>query len=313
MSPRGPNVHHITEDYVLETGFLAVERALDTVKKHLTDPDAFELLWNYSLKKNLLKIDQFAQAAAEDILKDRLHDNVEVRGEESSLADVTFQVHVAALLDMIDGTDLLERDLGNWCSAMVFFNRDRVWASLIGIPNGEIYFQQHSDNSAYVREPRKPGAEPRIQTVAIAKPDVSLRNASLAFYGQKPKNFLAAARHKGLLAVLDHLAQEAQQKKDQTDAPKFRIYNLAGNPMMMKLVEGKIDAIIELSGQRCHDVIPGFAIALKAGACLIDLDTSRTLNISDLPAILSKPSSKFKYVLACNELLAHEILKGLAN
>jgi fructose-1,6-bisphosphatase/inositol monophosphatase family enzyme len=313
MSPRGPNIHHITEDYVLETGFLAVERSLNTIKKHLSEPDAFELLWNYSLKKNLLKIDQFAQAAAEDILRERLHDNVEIRGEESSLADVTFRVQLAALLDMIDGTDLLERGLGNWCSAMVFFSRDRVWASLIGMPNGEIYFQQHSDNSAYVREPRKEGAEPTIQSVTISKPEVRLRDASVAFYGQKPKNFLTAARHEGLLTVLTHLAQEAQEKKNQTDAPKFRIYNLAGNPMMMRLVDGKIDAIIELSGQRCHDVIPGFAIALKAGAYLIDLDTSRKLSIKDLPAILSRPSNKFKYILACNEPLADEILKALAN
>jgi fructose-1,6-bisphosphatase/inositol monophosphatase family enzyme len=124
---------------------------------------------------------------------------------------------------------------------------------------------------------------------------------------------LTAARHEGLLTVLTHLAQEAQEKKNQTDAPKFRIYNLAGNPMMMRLVDGKIDAIIELSGQRCHDVIPGFAIALKAGAYLIDLDTSRKLSIKDLPAILSRPSNKFKYILACNEPLADEILKALAN
>jgi fructose-1,6-bisphosphatase/inositol monophosphatase family enzyme len=311
MSPRGPNIHHITEDYVLETGFLAVESSLKTIEKHSSDPDAFELLWNYTLQKNLLKIDQFAQAAAEDILKDRLHDNVEIRGEESSLADVTFQAHVAALLDMIDGTDLLERGLGNWCSAIVFFNRERVWASLIGMPNCEVYFEQYSDSSAYVREPRKPGTEPRIQAVTVAKPDMRLRDASVAFYGQKPKNFLASAHHRGLLMALDRLNQEAQEKKNQPDAPKFRIYNLAGNPMMMKLVEGKIDAIIELSGQRCHDVIPGFAIALKAGACLIDLDTFCKLSISDLPAILAKPSRKFKYVLACNEPLANEVLNIL--
>ena len=313
MSPRGPKIHHITEDYVLETGFLAVESALKTIERHLADVDAFELLWNYTLKKNLLKIDQFAQAAAEDILKERLHDNVEIRGEESSLADVTFQGHVAALLDMIDGTDLLERGLGNWCSAMVLFNRERVWASLIGMPNGEIYFEQHSDPIAYLREPRKSGTEPRIQAVTIAKPDVRLRDASVAFYGQKPKNFLTAARHKGLLTALDRLTEEAQQKKNQTDAPKFRIYNLAGNPMMMKLIEGKIDAIVELSGQRCHDIIPGFAIALKAGACLIDLDTSRKLSVNDLPIILSKPSNKFKYILGYNEPLAQEILNLLVS
>lgn len=313
MCPRSARFHYtFSEADILDAGFLAIETALKTIHEHKDDPEYLELRWNPKLKKNLLKIDEFAQTAAEAALKVRLPDAVEIRGEESSLEDLTYRLEVAALLDMVDGTDLLERGLWNWCSAMVLFNRQQVWASLIGMPNREIYYERFSEAGAFVREPRKAESAPQIQTVTVKeKPDIRLQDASIAFYGQKPKSLLTTVRHGGLAKALDQIAQEAQAKRDQPDAPKFRIYNLAGNPMMMQLIEGKIDAVIELSGQRCHDVIPGFAIALKAGAKLFDWETRNEITTKDLPNMLASPKNKFKYVMACNEQLAVEIVDVL--
>jgi fructose-1,6-bisphosphatase/inositol monophosphatase family enzyme len=95
--------------------------------------------------------------------------------------------------------------------------------------------------------------------------------------------------------------------KDDSRKPKFRIYNLAGNPMMMSLIEGKVDAIVETSGQYCHDVVPGFIIALKAGAYLINLDNGCSIDVDVLGKMLSQPSCKFRYVLACSEELCKEL------
>ena len=157
MCPRGPSIHHsISEDTIVEAGFLAVESALKTIEESADDPSALELNWSIKLGKYLLNVDREAQKAAEQTLKQQFHDKIEIRGEESSLEPFTFKSELAALLDMVDGTDLLERGLGNWCSAMTIFNEERVWASLIGMQNREIYFERHSEPQAFVREPRTP-------------------------------------------------------------------------------------------------------------------------------------------------------------
>lgn len=312
MCPRNAiSQPEFSEESILQAGFSAIQTALAMIDGHLDRQEYFELRWNYKLKKNLLKIDEFAQTAAEGDLE-RLLPGIEIRGEESSLDDLKFNGEVAALLDMVDGTDLLERGLGNWCSAMVLFNKERVWASLIGMPNGEVYFEHYSDAKAYVRQPLRPGTVPKREGITVAeKPDMRLRDASLAFYGQKPSSLLATTQNKPLLKVLESISKEARDKRDQPDAPRFRVYNLAGNPIMMKLIEGKIDAVIELSGQRCHDVVPGFAIALKAKASLFNIDTGDKITSSDLPNMLAKPRNKFKYVMACSDSLAVEILEAL--
>jgi fructose-1,6-bisphosphatase/inositol monophosphatase family enzyme len=51
----------------------------------------------------------------------------------------------------------------------------------------------------------------------------------------------------------------------------MRIYNLGGNPMMLKVAERTIDAVFEVVGQHPHDVVPGAYIARQAGAIVKDL------------------------------------------
>jgi fructose-1,6-bisphosphatase/inositol monophosphatase family enzyme len=99
-------------------------------------------------------------------------------------------------------------------------------------------------------------------------------------------------------------------KKRAFDCPKTRIYTLAGNPMMVNLIEGRVDAVVEGVGQKCHDVVPGFVIALRAGAILRDL-SNRPITEAELAQSLRNPQSSFSYVLACNETLAAEIVELL--
>jgi len=315
MSPRGPAVTAaFTEEYIVESGFLAIEKALDTIYTDLETPEAKPLdkLWNSRLKKYALKVDLAAQTAAETVLRHRFQDKIEIRGEESSL-DELVRSGLAALLDMLDGTDLLERNLGNWCSAMVIYDtkRPQIWAAFVGLPNREIYYAKYSDRHAYIREP-KTDRSPVVHTVKLEQKRVRLRDASICFYGQKAGNFLSVAKNRSFLKALSKLAEEAGDMKDRPDAPQIRIYNLAGNPMMINLIEGKMDAIVEMRGQLCHDVVPGFVIALRAGAALYNLETKRRIKESQLASLLSAPNRKFKYVMACNDMLAQEIIHVLS-
>src|SRR6266705_2467417 len=51
-------------------------------------------------------------------------DMVEIYGEESLALnpDLRQETRTCILIDMVDGTDLLERDFSNWCSAIVVFS-----------------------------------------------------------------------------------------------------------------------------------------------------------------------------------------------
>ena len=78
-------------------------------------------------RKPALRID----VNAEDELAARLHDYhsgkfayIEYFGEESlddPHLDLTGRSGTFALADAVDGTDLVERGLSNWCTAVVFF------------------------------------------------------------------------------------------------------------------------------------------------------------------------------------------------
>ncbi|TDA25606.1 MAG: hypothetical protein DSO00_08510, partial [Archaeoglobi archaeon] len=73
--------------------------------------------------------------------------------------------------------------------------------------------------------------------------------------------------------LLDYISSvNEKQVKKTNEEIGFRIYNLAGNPVMVKLVDHRIkdargiDAVIEIKGQKPHDMAPGAYIALKGGA-----------------------------------------------
>jgi hypothetical protein len=89
-----------------------------------------------SFTRNLNK--EYEEGVFQDIL---------VYGEESidENTDFSGETRVIALVDMIDGTDLLERNLSNWCSAAIFFcpsaeEGKQILASCVGFPSGRIYY-----------------------------------------------------------------------------------------------------------------------------------------------------------------------------
>jgi fructose-1,6-bisphosphatase/inositol monophosphatase family enzyme len=278
------------------------------------DPDRYlNLLWNTRLKKYLLQIDYWADDAASSMLSATLGNSLIIRGEESSLEKVADGERYAVLLDMVDGTDLLQRNLGNWCSAMVFFNpaKEEITCALIGTPHREVYCMTASNPKTYVRLLTEIPDQFVERPVHVQKSATtaakSLNNASVAFYGQKASSFLSIYRQKRFFEALGRIEETSQKHKGTTKEPLFRIYNLAGNPMMMQVIEGNIDAVIECKGQLCHDVVPGFAIALCAGAHIIDLDTKKPMTLQSIGRALRNPSARFRYVLASNATLARSL------
>jgi fructose-1,6-bisphosphatase/inositol monophosphatase family enzyme len=224
-----------------------------------------------------------------------------------------------ALLDMIDGTDLLERGLSNWCSAMIFFDtsetdlRRRILAAYIGIPGEAIYFSTRDSFNAFKIHMASDGLSERpfktpVTGVSTVK---SLQVASISYYGQKFSNFLTANKfpQDGRPVVIDFLERESDAQS--------RIYNFGGNPMMMKLIDGfkRIDCVFELKGQHPHDAVPGLYIALQANAALSDMN-GKPMDVENLAEKLMRPASdnpkdKLRYVLSSTKELGAEVVKNI--
>jgi len=221
---------------------------------------------------------------------------------------------LAALLDMLDCSDLLKRKLGNWCSAATVFEAGatKIITALVGMPNKEIYFTKHSQpECAFVRVPGETCGEHKTSEVRLEPRNVKLQDASISFYGQKPGRLSSFVSSKTKVGRwLKHISKVMGAKKKDYDCPQLRIYTLAGNPMMIGLIEGRIDAVVEMSGQKCHDVVPGFIIALRAGAVLKDL-SNKDITEERIATSLQNPKSEFAYVLACSENLASQLVELL--
>lgn len=307
-----------SEEELYDAGVSLVRRTIVRVLNKVAEKpeDAFDKLWYPKLSKFVLKVDLFAEREGRDYLRDRFGDRIEIRGEESSLEQVPRE-RVAALLDMLDGSDLLERGLGNWCSAVVFFDpaRRRVIASMVGVPSRRIYYARESQKGACSVLPKMSAHRRRISVpLRVTAGPKSLREATVAFYGQKVRNLLSiwpGASSGRFSEWLSDLARDARERQLTPEVPLFRIYNFGGNPMMLNLAEGHVDAVFDVEGQLCHDVIPGAYIALKAGAVLKDLE-NRDITEEYLAEKLENPSAKLKYVLARNRPLAEELVALLA-
>jgi hypothetical protein len=79
-------------------------------------------------------------------------------------------------------------------------------------------------------------------------------------YGQKSGNLLQLLKlhdKQTFIQLLNNNIKEEDRIKTDTIARdvKFRFYNFAGNPMMVKLAEGIIDVVFDLKGQKPHDVV----------------------------------------------------------
>ncbi len=212
---------------------------------------------------------------------------------------------LVAILDMIDGSDLIERDLENWCSAMVVFSPatrpPRILLSVVQDSRDRIYIA--TDSEAFMIEATR-GADGsisydptgKVPLKVPAKPD----KLGICFYAQKLSHYATVPI--GFKAWLTSVRGR--------DA--LRIYTLAGNPMMVRLANGeKIHVVFEHKGQFAHDAVPGAYIAWKAGAKLIDLDSQRDITACNLASALLRPTDKLRYVLASTNQLGRSLAKHL--
>jgi len=271
-------------------------------------------------------------------------DNVDVQvyGEES-LWDIipdepivlTKSHPSVILLDMIDGSDLLERDLGNWCSAAVLFDpkEGRILTSIIQDSHNDIYFAtEHGAWFIKVETQRDADGKYHLmpsQSVPLGGPhhpfppgkprDIDDNYASICFYGQKGGHFVE------LPGTFRAWLSEKERPDDPRSGLRFRgrLYTLAGNPMMAKLANGdRIHVVFEHIGQYAHDAVPGLFIALKSGATALrlqdepdyeDKQKGTRVTESDLGRSLYTPCKQdgLAYVLATTDQLAGKIFTAL--
>lgn len=233
-------------------------------------------------KKHMLVIDQSAQlilAAWLTTIFSNAKFKVYFSGEEyKKLPKGWENCDALGLIDPIDGTDLFAKDLSGWCCAVVIYKGTEILGSFVGMPNRAVYF-----STCNIEGARKIIPGHKTIPVKCGRQDrVNLSDTTLAFYGQKVKSFLSITRHNKLLARLKVIEKEQAKKKAKTEPANFRLLNIAGNPMFVKMVDNHctVGAVIELLGQQPHDVIPGAFIAQKAGAILTDLNGNK-INFAD--------------------------------
>ena len=237
----------------------------------------------------------------------------EERPGETSLDEGPFGTYV--LVDALDGSDLAERGLANWCSAVVFFDvapsSAKIRAAVVGMPPNHVYFA--TDEDPRVRVYRNlPDLEGQVlanlaleaEEVTGLPPERALADASLYFYGQKVARLVEVAR-RPLLA-------EGRNREFEN----LRIYNLGGIPMLVRMCDHQVtrargvDAVFELSGQRPYDVVPGLFFALKLGATVFDLSRPQPspIEVSDLEEALLHPQGvQLRYLATAHERLAKEL------
>ncbi len=304
----------VSVDFICGAALYVTRKVIDGIVQDLhRDPNtALESVYIGERKKKALTVDVTAQRSFRAYLEGYHGGKIKAKflGEET-LRDPNLNLSASSgvhcLIDPVDGTDLVERGLSNWCSATVFFDPARpsgnkILAAFVGIPTGEIYYACNGNAGALLNLRGKKTHGPVGGPSSVTR----LVKSSLCFYGQKPKNLLS------IVPLLNRLNEKHSESKDE-----FRIYNLGGIPMMMKMIDHRvkhsrgIDAIIELDTQKVHDVVAGAYIAKKAGAIMRRL-SGDDITYSDLENALLTPSKEMEpYILASTKDLSTEILSLL--
>lgn len=249
--------------------------------------------------------DRLAEETFADFIKPKFVEPLTVMGEEDEeLPKANFHNHrcTVFLIDAVDGSDLVMADVGNWCSAAVCFSPPlhKILLAVIAHADGKRYWATVNYSAAYVERPIIPSKSKqqteREQIELRTNEKVrSLSVAKVCYYGQKGTNILVPDGQ--FCTALGDLG---------------RIYNLAGNPMMARLAEGRIDAVFDLRGQYAHDVVPGAYIALKAGASMCTPEKEPIDEVCLFKKLL-RPSQKIRYILAGTSELCDELCSRLAS
>ena len=324
--PRTARVGQITTADIRDAGVKVVQNILLQIQSDLIqDPErALEEVLLGKRHKKALRIDVNAEDSfCRQLRTYRSHkfSGVTIHGEEDLRdpeLDLTQQTGLVVLVDAVDGTDLVERGLHNWCTAAIFYKPTnekgrRILGAFVGIPPRMVYYAIAGDDKVYVQNSRS-GSPVTAKGGSSVK---RLRDASVCFYGQKAANLLSVSKAK----LLSHVVSLNDRRKTKNPGVAgFRIYTLSGIPMMMKLIDHRvksargIDAVFDIEGQKPHDVVPGAYIAKKAGATLIDLK-GKEISYDQLEDALLRPASdesELRYVLATTKELAKEVRSMLA-
>ena len=295
-----------------EAGIHCVGAALDAVAENLRTDAEFAFREVTLGGRSMLLIDAFAEHAFASALKTfrkRRFSHIHVLGEErlkSKDVDLTDAPGLFALVDAIDGTDLVVRDLSNWCSAVVFFEPrakpgKRILGAFVALPSRQIYFSTADMSEVRVQASVRNKDRRRVRGTSGKR---AVTGASLCFYGQKLSNLMSTAEY------VERLSQHLGPSADT-----LRIYNLAGIPLMMKLIDHSltgargIDAVFDLKGQRAHDVVPGAYLALKAGAA-VRRENGTDCTLRELEQLLLRPAAnetRLRYFIAATSELADEL------
>ena len=251
--------------------------------------------------ENPLRVfDSIAEEWIRNDIKAKFSEPIDVYGEEDPrlpTANFTSSATTVLLVDMVDGSDLLMNGLGNWCSAVVAFSplKKKILAVVVAHSNGDRYCA--TQDSAFVEKPiERASREIRRRKVdlAVNQNVKGMSGARVCCYGQKWKRVLSAS-HSFYSSLGD----------------RGRFYNLAGNPMMALLAEGKIDAVFDIGGQKAYNVVPGACIALKAGA-VMSTPEGKMIEERDLYNQLLIPNREMRYVLAATDDLRRELCDRLS-
>ncbi|MBI3823099.1 MAG: hypothetical protein HY289_10530 [Planctomycetes bacterium] len=271
--------------------------------------------------KKALDIDVYAERRCVSEFRQRYGDKIVVFGEEGlpkDLSNVVQPGQLCVLVDMIDGTDLLEMGVPMWCSALVIFDpsasKPKIVGSVVAQATGEVYSANEVEDGAFVCRDLSPDLERQLPYQKLKGPSDVKRLAektTMCFYGQKGSSLLS-------VTSFDMFQKKIKEIEREPEA-SLRIHTLAGNPMMVKLVDRErdredhavvgrgIDAVFDIRGQHFHDVVPGAYIAKKAGAFLCSLDGAE-ISEATLARRLSKPAEKLCYVLGSTKDLAEELV-----
>lgn len=299
----------IKTSQIVSAGINVINIVQNSIFNLLRDRAIFESVEVLRTGKIALEIDLVAERLCQSILYRTFGNKIkEVYGEEkiaNQNIDLSDEQGLIALIDMVDGTDLLKRGLSNWCSAIIFYypSRQQILGAFVGMPLDGIYYAVDGEKRAYKRLYKYDMKGNKLitkgtQTVALQGTSQikELKKASVCFYGQKIERLLAISGNKRFSSYLKKLVKEADLET--------RIFNFAGNPMMIKLADGYIDAVFDLKGQYPHDFAPGAYIAKKAGAVLGGLKNQKF----DLERYLLRPTQRGSgYILASTKKLLNEI------
>lgn len=323
---------------VIKTGVSAVSKAYKTLV-FLTRNSHARGIAPISEDKDTMYGDLFAERGAFDVISSsplrtwmrNKHRFVEedqwVIGEESMKQDGILPpnfaqlTHPVALVDALDGSRLWEHHLSNWCAAALFYipSTANVLGSFICDAVGRVYLATEFGSgwtacripadwssghlSAIMEESTRKRLE--LHPIRLRPPrkrDINFDSLQMCFVGYKTKRFY-------------EFAEKTRFKEAVLEKEDIRLFNLGGNPMLVRVADGTLDAVVELKGQFAHDFLPGLIIARAAGAVCLSLDDGSELSFEHQQIVdaLQDPkarNNKLKYVVAANRQLA-ETIRGL--